>query len=640
VVMALGSVYYSGLKQEGLAILRAGTATPGGVPGTGPPTTHFYDNIEVSLYLNQGGGWEQRVVRGVPRYNDYNLDVVSGATLSSLTGGGPEEADSLGPLDIDAPSGRTERVDPSLSFRIVGYASYAEPLEDWVERPAPARGADPVRVVHVMAPGMHEGAADEPAFSFGLHPLTPARRATNNGALDVEYLMDASEARWRDLTEPLPARTRAGFVVEVPGAGHREVVGLEPGRRVEIGDTGYAITLEQVMPQPPFPIITPGYEGASCAVALIAIEKPDGSSAQRWVYHRFPEISQDFTSVAGEAPQRGPADEAIRIGFINNRNPQIVIDERPDGTCRVAIRTPVHRVRVIEGLEPGARIEDLFQRNVAAGDPKIDLVLGERWAHSEPVTRPVPVPEEARNPQLVGTHDRAMVAVEASDGQGWSETVWLASTSFPLARFGQEDEAVVHPPNGPPVRMMFGARQRPFPGFAVQLVDFNMIAYDHRGAPRDYQSTVRVVPTGEGASFEAYTHLAKLNAPLQAPFMWSEERGLLANLAGTLGSRLNPRQFKLSQARWDASGWEESQAAADRGELPRPFARWTILGVGNNPGIHIIALGAILISVGTPWAFYVKPMIMRARKRRLQAELAGERTHAEAARPEPVGVET
>lgn len=640
VIMALGSVYYSGLKQEGMAVLRAGIpATPTSEPGIGPPTTTFYDNIEVSLFLDQGEGWEQRTIRGVPRYNDYNLDVVGGTLLSDQVGQPIEQPESYGPLDVRAPVSNGERVDPALSFRVVGYASYAQPRDDWARQEAPESGAMPVRLVHIHAPNIHNATDDRPAFSFGLHPTMPSRRATNNGALDVEYLLNTSDERWAEITAPLPLGSSAGVVVEVPGAGHREVVALEPGRPVAIGDTGYELTLEQVLPQPPFAIITPDYEDASCAVALIDITKPDGTRAQRWAYHRFPEISQDFSDpdVPGGRPQRGPADPAIRLAFIDDSHSQLYIDERPDGTARIAIRTPIHGVRVFEGVEPGGRLEDIFQHK--EGEPKIDLALGERWDHAELVTVPVVTPEEARNPQLIGTHDMAMVAVEVSDDTGWTETVWLQATGYPLANFGPQHEVVVHPPSSRPVRMVFGSKQRPLPGFAVQLVDFNMIAYDHRGAPRDYQSTVRVVPTGQGPSFEPYTHLAKLNAPLQAPFMWSDDRSLVANVFGTLASRLNPHQFKLSQAQWDAGGWEQTQAMADAGEIARPFARWTILGVGNNPGIHIIALGGILISVGTPWAFYVKPAIMRARKRKIQKELAASAPPKVPAR-EPVGAES
>jgi hypothetical protein len=87
-------------------------------------------------------------------------------------------------------------------------------------------------------------------------------------------------------------------------------------------------------------------------------------------------------------------------------------------------------------------------------------------------------------------------------------------------------------------------------------------------------------------------------------------------------SRLDPDQFKFSQAGWDQQTWSETQELADRGEIPRPFARFTILQVGNNPGIHIIALGGCMMAVGIPWAFYIKPLIMRRRRDRIRAQVA------------------
>ena len=78
-------------------------------------------------------------------------------------------------------------------------------------------------------------------------------------------------------------------------------------------------------------------------------------------------------------------------------------------------------------------------------------------------------------------------------------------------------------------------------------------------------------------------------------------------------------QFKLSQSGWDRSGWEQSQQLVDQGMLDEPRANFTILGVGNNPGIHVIAFGSILMSIGIPWAFYFKPYLVRREKRRLAA---------------------
>jgi hypothetical protein len=79
---------------------------------------------------------------------------------------------------------------------------------------------------------------------------------------------------------------------------------------------------------------------------------------------------------------------------------------------------------------------------------------------------------------------------------------------------------------------------------------------------------------------------------------------------------------------------------ADRGQVRRPFASFTILGVGNNPGIHIIALGGILMSVGIPWAFYVKPWILRRRRDRLRASLGAPRAAVESVDRDAPGVLT
>src|SRR4051812_5470832 len=85
---------------------------------------------------------------------------------------------------------------------------------------------------------------------------------------------------------------------------------------------------------------------------------------------------------------------------------------------------------------------------------------------------------------------------------------------------------------------------------------------------------------------------------------------------------MNPNQFKFSQAGWDQQGWQQTQAQTDQGQLKRPFASFTILGVGNNPGIHMIAAGAVLMAIGIPWAFYVKPWLVRREKHRIQQQLA------------------
>ena len=87
-------------------------------------------------------------------------------------------------------------------------------------------------------------------------------------------------------------------------------------------------------------------------------------------------------------------------------------------------------------------------------------------------------------------------------------------------------------------------------------VDFQMLAYDHRGAPRDYQSIIRVVPVR--ANFETFDHVTKLNSPLRAPFEWDDNKSWFTQIIPKLASGMDPNQFKFSQAGWDQQGWAKT----------------------------------------------------------------------------------
>ncbi len=643
VAIALGSVYYSALKLEGDTVLLAGPPDPRGEPAPGPPQDRFFDNTRVALYVGDGVVREQRLLAGVPRYNDYGLDVVDappGTRTAWEVSKRKASVEASRPLDVGVPTNPSRvSVDPALQFRLVGYASYAEPAQDWVEvRPgadgsSPSEPLNPLRFVYLLDQRAENAVGRErPVLAYTLLPRIPARRIADS-QIAVEYSMGPqagmSEERWRDLTTAVPDNTTAALVVEVPGAHggpFRSVYAVREGARVEIGETGYAVEVRQLLPEPPFPIITPGYRDASSSVAVVRVTAPDGTGFDRWVYHRFPEIGQDMLDEKNERgmPRRRDADPAIRISFID-ASPlvQVYFDEPVgEGPVRAAIRRRGGAVETIADVSAQGGAVELA--------PGVALSLGERWAHARAVERPEPVPAARRDKSLVGTHEMAMLAVEVSMDSpgrgGWKRLAWLPFTKY--TGIGQDEERWVELPDGRRVSLMFGRYQHRLPGFALQLLDFRMIAYDHRGAPRDYQSVLRVSPVnapglpGGGPDFEAFDHVAKLNEPLTAPFMWSPGRSWAGNFFGRLASGLSPHQFKFSQAGWDQAGWMQSQQETDRGLRARPVASFTILGVGNNPGIHIIAGGAILMGAGIPWAFYLKPWLVRREKRRIQREVA------------------
>ena len=104
----------------------------------------------------------------------------------------------------------------------------------------------------------------------------------------------------------------------------------------------------------------------------------------------------------------------------------------------------------------------------------------------------------------------------------------------------------------------------------------------------------------------------------------------MVNSLTRLRAGMDPNQFKLLSVGLGPLGMGAIAADGRSGHDGRARANFTILGVGNNPGIHIIAFGSILFSIGIPWAFYFKPYLVRREKRRL-AELHKGATPREAA---------
>lgn len=621
VLIAAGSVYYQMFKLEGDTLLMAGGAAQGQAgTGPGPAQAAFYDREDPALWIHAGMGWEQRRMTGLPRYNDYNLGAGGGGTVQELISPAPEPKPDEGELSIELPGGALAGTE-GLDFRIVGFASYAEAAQRW-QRVEPARAEgerQPLRLVYLVAHDLEgTGVPDEEGrrvLWFALAPGDAVSGQRETPDFGIEYAVGMDPVRWADLQAELAPGAPYGLVVEVPEAGYRGVLSPRMGERVALGETGWHLTLQEVTPEPPFPIVTPGYEGGKSSVALVRLEPPGGEAFVRWVYHRFPAIAQDLSEgvSADGRPMRRDPDPRVRVGFVDASKLQVYFSEDPQaGLVDAVVRTP-GSVSVHAGIAPGARLREPVER--------LSFDLAERWEDARQIEVPTVVPEESREGDFVGTFGKALVAVEVSErATGWSDVVWLPFCKFTdVASLRNSTQRMVALPDGRQISLVFGRVQHRLPGFQLRMLDFKMLSYDHRGSPRDYQTLVRV-ESADGR-FEAYDHVTRLNAPLKAPFLWSSSRGLAANVAGEIAGHLSPNQFKFAQAGWDRAGWEQSQQLVDQGLLERPRASFTILGVGNNPGIHVIALGGVLMGVGTPWAFYVKPWILRRRRDKLKAEL-------------------
>ncbi|TVQ33700.1 MAG: hypothetical protein EA376_01595 [Phycisphaeraceae bacterium] len=620
VVLALGSMHYNLLKEEGDALL---IASFDDVNQPGPMTTVFYDNTRIALFISQDVmSWEQRPLRNVPRYNDY------GVPWSERT------------LDLPVPPSTIGYSSPDIQMRLVGYAHYTKLENDWIraEPPTLRSRRNPLIEIELLSslPDEDGDETERAVLRTRLPAASPQDRiALVEDAFAIEHVPASDDARWRALTAPFPEPGRHALMISATEEGDpeaRTVKVVRPGDSFE--HAGHRIEVQSLLPSAPFPIITPGYEGADSSVAILSITPPDGEPYERYVYHRFPALDQDVTGFQEDGrPNRRPADDALRIHYIDASILQVYL--RADG--RGAVRRSGGDLYTFDQTPVGESLAIL---------PHIGLRVAERWEHAEQIERPTLVPERDRDRERIGTHAEAAAAVEISLPDGWSKTIWLPFAQYLDVAFEMERSVTL--PDGREIALVFGRLRRPLPGIGLELVDFEMIPYAHSDIPRDYVSLVRVTDFESG---EIYTQRTRLNAPLihRVPFTWTRERPFLANLAGSLVTTVAPNQFKFSQAGWDIDGWRETEAMTRAGQADRPRASFTVLGVGNNPGIYIVAAGAVMACVGVPWAFYIKPLIVKRRKLRIQrmaiaaggastkasgdqsrAAIAQQRAHAEA----------
>ncbi len=639
VIIALGSIFYQRFKLEGDTLLPAGTDTL-----QGPAQRAFYDREDVTLYVAQARTpnaqprFEQRPLNELPLYNAYGLEAgMPGGvkTLSDIMGREIENTDKGRTLDQDVPTGPGTLVDPDIQFRIVGFAPYATLEDEWYQSDTYLEDEqNPYRKVDLhFTRNAPEGIVQEsdPIFFFNFFLSEPANRIRFNDLMAIEYTRNMDAQRWNDLRQDFRVEFQHGLIIEIPGTSTRVAVPVAPGTRIPLVNTDWTVVVDQLAPEPPFPIITPGYEDATSSVAILTLIKAaSGDEPEkrftRWVFHRFPELNQDLNPGEGGRPVRTDPDPSIRVSYIDASKLQIYLDEQEsdDGepTIRAIVRQPTGTMRTVANLNDNWLL-DLIPN---PENDRLDLHMSASWEHAASFQRPIPVPMKDRDKSVAGSYREAFVGVELSldateQREAWSKIVWLPFAQY--VSIQQEQRTKVALPDGRNIMLVFGRYQREFPGFELALVDFEMIAYDHRGAPRDYQSIVRVMPNpfygGPKPEFESFEHVVKLNNPLRAPFHWDPNKSWITNTLTRLRAGMDPNQFKLSQSGWDRSGWEQSQQLVDQGMLDEPRANFTILGVGNNPGIHIIAFGSILMSIGIPWAFYFKPYLVRREKRRLAA---------------------
>jgi hypothetical protein len=114
-----------------------------------------------------------------------------------------------------------------------------------------------------------------------------------------------------------------------------------------------------------------------------------------------------------------------------------------------------------------------------------------------------------------------------------------------------------------------------------------------------------VIRPGDDAD-SARDFRATVEYSIESGTLASETIALNHPLTLLLGEVVLPRRLSIVHASWDREGWERGGTSG---------VLFAIFGVSLVRGTELIAAGAACMTLGTPWAFYIKPWLLRRRER-------------------------
>lgn len=588
VMIAVGSIIYERAKVEGdMVLLRNQRGAD-----------FFYDRNIAAIYgwseANPQAGSYTLPLPGLPRYNPA-IESTGYLWTRDL----PRDESHASVFGADGPD-----------IRITGVIPYGEEKQEWDQAAGTGNPAIRTSMQIVDADG-----SVRPLWTRRLIGTSPVEGVLHGGRFLIRYEAAPTQRRGRELVTPFPSPGEHMLMVHVPGASFARDYVVQVGDRIEVGSTGWVIEVaEYQSAEDSLALVTEGYRGAQSSRMELQITSPEGKSFRRSALSLYPERSQDFTpDPAGGPPTRSAPDMAIDITYVDASMTSFTIlqPDVSEGKIAVIRREPGGALHIDEAEisafgGPGQTVVDVSGGE--ADGVAVRLRLDDYWPSAQRVSRIMPVPWEAQRKDFRGNYMQGWIEVEVSrkggDGTTWSMKQWLPFNQYLEPPFGGLVKSFDVPGSGR-ISLMFGRLRHQLPVDEIALADFQMIPYPGTQTPRDYVSTLRVVTKETGPQGE--NHTTRLNNPYihRVPFAASEERSMAGNAAAWVFSIFIPQQYKFSQA-----GWDPQQQ------------QFTILGVGNNPGIYLIATGGILMGLGIPVAFYVKPAILRYRSRKIQEELA------------------
>lgn len=567
------------------------------------PQQWFYKVDSRALYLREvdemghpRSGWIQRPISGrLPRYNDR----IAGEEDVWLD---PLEPEPLrGALDVAVPPAESNDPLPGVTLHVSRLLRYATLATRW--REDASQPLNPRIRVSVSAPG---GASEH----YEMVAFDPRR----NGALEDargNHNMLFTWARSADDLATLQKRVDAVIRFTFPKSGKtvEETITATLGSDPELAfkpieGTDYSYRVDSLQDNLNF--------GSGVdAVAIVQIKGPQ-RTFRRWVFADS-KFNRDLAMTGDDATAQHnaeiPSDPDIQCVYEKGQYPPapIVLAAGPgESDLSMIVTSPVGQPKVTS-LQPGKAAEILNG---------VTLTVDSYSPRTIEETRPQVVPRSQRDRQV--GEMASMIRVELPSSQ--EEAMWLPYHHY---AFEDADEALRRFPyrptmvalaDGRHIEMMFSRARQPLPAPVVLddfLVDTHVGGFTaSTSSIRDWQSVVRFL--GDDGQ-------------------WLDQQMVRVN---------NPSEFKgywFFQAQWDPPD------AGGAGLPPSLGMNYTVLGVGNRNGVHVMLAGCVIAVLGMIYNFYGKPLIKRRRQQAVYAQVReaglgrGTASRANAPQPEPVG---
>ena len=351
-----------------------------------------------------------------------------------------------------------------------------------------------------------------------------------------------------------------------------KVVAVRVGDVIEIPEAGYRLEVRELAPS--WELISPGFEGAKTAMARVDVETPT-QRFNRTAIERFPSLSQDIDE-KGVRKRDGLLDDNLTIAYRAAPNSKLMLVGGPGLEPEILLLDADGRVE-----SRPAEVDKMLTFTSSGGD-QYEVMVRSLMDRAKVVITPVVEPLETRRPNMGRMQSAIRVKITGrGERADWMEERWIAFTPYPGIDEPpyEPHPSIVRVPGTQVEYELYYARAKRDLGVALSPRKLETFFFPGMRNPASWASTFVVEQDG--------TH---------------REAVVAINNTATVGP------------------WTLFQSGAD----PEQFWRFTVLGVGNRQGILPMLIGAILITLGSIYAFYVKPILRRRRQERA-LEQAGQR---------------